>query len=166
MIDSRLALTAAAAAIALAGCGTDDSPVAEHANEGVPPAEVAIANDARAADIRNQSMMPGGSTDGPIPAPLHGRWGLTPRDCEAPPGSAQGLLVVTADDLLFYETRAEPIGNIEASGDSISGEFAFTGEGQSERRFQALQLQGDQLVRTGNGPAGSFTYVRCEPEPR
>ena len=163
MIEFRFALIAAAAAIALGACGTDDSPVAEHANEGAPSPDAALANDARAAEIANQSS---GTIGGPIPAPLHGRWGLTPAACEAPPGSAEGLLVVSAENLLFYESRAVPVGGIETSGNSISGEFAFTGEGQTERRFQSLQLQGDQLVRTGNGPAASFTYVRCEPEPR
>lgn len=111
-------------------------------------------------------MVPAGPIDAPIPAPLHGRWGLTPDDCDKPPGQAEGLMVVTADELLFYESRAEPAGNVEADASSISGEFAFTGEAQTEMRFQSLQLQGDQLLRAGNGPAGSFNYVRCEPKPR
>ena len=165
MIDCRFGLIAAAAAIALAACEADDSAVAEHANEGAPPPEVALANDARAAEIGNQAATSTGSAGGPIPAPLRGRWGLTPSDCEAPPGRAEGLLVVTSDALLFYEARAVPVASIESNADSISGDFAFTGEGQTERRFQSLQIQDNKLVRAGNGPAGSSAYVRCEPEP-
>ena len=45
---------------------------------------------------------------GKIPAALHGRWGLTPGDCTKTRGDAKGLLVVSGDNLQFYEARAKP----------------------------------------------------------
>jgi len=71
-----------------------------------------------------------------IPAALQGRWGLTPGDCTS-----------GAD--------------AQADGDSISGTFDFTGEGQSWSKFEALKLQGRDLVRTETKPAASFTYAKC-----
>lgn len=164
MTTFKTATICAAGALALMACGGND-PVAEQANEGAPAAGRALANEAAAAEIRNSALSVG-PDETPIPAALHGRWGLTPRACEAPPGRAEGLLVVTGEELLLHESRAEPATSVEASAESISGEFIFTGEAQTERRFQSLQLQGDRLVRAGNGPAASFTYVRCSPEPR
>ena len=76
-------------------------------------------------------------------------------------GDAKGLLIISADDLRFYESRAVPASEIEASEDSISGNFAFTGEGQSWTQFQALKAQVNQLVRTETNPAASFTYAKC-----
>lgn len=165
MTDSRLPLIAAAAALALGACGSEDVPVSEHADESVQRPDAATASNTPAA-IGKQTELADSFGRGRIPAPLHGRWGLTPADCEARSGTAEGLLVVTGEDLLFYESRAVPASSIEADGDSIAGDFAFTGEGMTEQRFQSLQLDGDQLVRAGNGPSGSFTYVRCEPESR
>lgn len=155
-------MIALAAALGLAGCG-EESPVAEGAKHGAPAPGVAMANDAAAAEMRNRAATPSGAATAPIPAALHGRWGLTPADCDAPPGQAEGLLVVSAEKLLFHESVATPASSLETSGDSISGEFLFTGEGERERRFQSLQLQDRQLIRSGNGPAASFTYVRCGP---
>ena len=97
-----------------------------------------------------------------IPAALHGRWGLTPGDCTSTRGDAKGLLTIGADELRFYESRAVPAAKLETSADTISGDFAFTGEGQSWARYQALELQKDRLVRTERDPTDSFSYVRCD----
>jgi hypothetical protein len=96
-----------------------------------------------------------------IPAALQGRWGLTPGDCTSALGDAKGLLVVNDSELRFYESRAVPGADAQADGDSISGTFDFTGEGQSWSKFEALKLQGRDLVRTETKPAASFTYAKC-----
>ncbi len=94
---------------------------------------------------------------------FHGRWGLTPGDCTSTRGDAKGLLIVAADKLTFYESRAVPKGNVETSADSFSADFAFTGEGQSWTRYQSLELQkGGKLVRTESGPMASYTYAQCQ----
>jgi hypothetical protein len=97
-----------------------------------------------------------------VPAPLQGRWGLTPGDCTSTRGDTKGLLIIGPADLKFYESRAVPGPDTQTSPDSISGEFAFTGEGQTWTKFQAFERQGDQLVRTESNPMASFTYARCK----
>jgi hypothetical protein len=96
-----------------------------------------------------------------IPAFLHGRWGLTPGDCTSTRGDNKGLLTVSADGLRFYESRAVPAGHVNASPDSFSAEYAFSGEGMEWKKFQTLELQGDKLVRTESNPTTSYTYARC-----
>lgn len=98
---------------------------------------------------------------GAIPMPLRGRWGLSPADCTTTQGDAKGLLIISAGDLKFYESRALPGADAETTANSISGQFDFTGEGQTWKRYEALQLQKDGLVRTETNPAASFTYAKC-----
>jgi hypothetical protein len=101
------------------------------------------------------------AADGAIPAALQGRWGLTPADCTSRRGDAKGLLVVTSGDLRFYESRAVPAPTAEADGDSINGNFSFTGEGQTWTKFETLQRKNNTLVRTDSNPAASYTYAKC-----
>ena len=115
---------------------------------GAPPANAVAAEPVSASAAK-------------IPALLQGRWGLSPNDCTSTRGDAKGLLVVGPDNLKFYESRAVPEPDAQTSRDSISGNFAFTGEGQTWTKFQALELQGQQLVRTESSPMASFTYARC-----
>jgi hypothetical protein len=153
---SRKALSATlAATLALSACGKP-SPVDPNANKvaAVPPLS---ENSPSAVGAPPASA----AEAGPIPAPLRGRWGLTPADCTSTIGDAKGLLVVSANDLKFYESRAVPGDDAAATGDSISGHFNFTGEGQTWKRYEALQLQKDGLVRTETNPAASFTYAKC-----
>ncbi|HYX47537.1 MAG TPA: hypothetical protein VE820_12045 [Sphingomicrobium sp.] len=96
-----------------------------------------------------------------IPAALQGRWGLTPADCTSARGDAKGLLVVSAGDLRFYESRAVPSPTAEADSDSINGNFSFTGEGQTWTKFETLERKKDTLVRTESNPAASYTYAKC-----
>lgn len=96
-----------------------------------------------------------------IPAALQGRWGLTPADCSGDPSAAKGLLVITPDQLRFYESRAVPAADVGADSNSISGNFAFTGEGQSWTRYEALKVSKNQLTRTEIKPTASFTYAKC-----
>jgi hypothetical protein len=151
--------------LAIVACGGRD-PVADGAdntaglpviNEAAPDATGAPPTNS--VQESNANDLPGASAR--IPAALHGRWGLGPNDCMPERGDAKGLLIISADDLRFYESRAVPASDIEAGEDSISGNFAFTGEGQSWTKFQALKAQGNQLVRTETNPAASFTYAKC-----
>ncbi len=96
-----------------------------------------------------------------IPAALHGRWGLTPMDCTSTRGDAKGLLIIGPSEVRFYESRAVPE-NAQSGTDSISGDFSFTGEGQTWTKFEALELKGAELVRTESNPMASFTYARCK----
>jgi hypothetical protein len=155
-------------AVGLAACGKSD-PVADNADNsaGLPAPIEANASDPTGApppDNSAKPAVPGSGTTTPaaaIPAALHGRWGLTPGDCTSTKGDAKGLLIVAADRLTFYESRAVPSGNVQASADSFSADFSFTGEGQTWSRYQTLERKGDKLMRTLSAPMESFTYARC-----
>ena len=162
-----------ASALCLAACGGGD-PVAEDAEnatalpsvdnvaggrDGVPSADGAPPQNTAAAPTSGAA--PGAPAAAAIPAALHGRWGMTPGDCMPTPGGAPGLLIVSKGGMRFYESEAIPVANVETSGDSISADFSFTGEGQSWTKFQALSLDDDRLVRTESSPMASFTYARC-----
>ena len=146
-----------------AGACSGSDPVAEEANNAAasPAQENAIAPEIN-ADLSNASSQAAAPPDSAtIPAFLHGRWGLTPADCTSTRGDAKGLLVVSADQLKFYESVGKPAGELEISPDSASGDFAFTGEGMSWKKYQALEIQDGKLVRTESSPMASFTYARC-----
>jgi hypothetical protein len=96
-----------------------------------------------------------------IPAALRGRWGLSPADCTSTRGDAKGLLVVSPGQLRFYESTAVPGGDVQTDLNSISGHFAFTGEGQSWTKYEALKLDKQVLVRTEANPTASFSYAKC-----
>jgi len=151
-------------ALALSACGKPDA-VAEGANnvEGLPAAN-AVAPSPTGAPPANASASAPAATGTPaagIPAALQGRWGLTPRDCTSTLGDAKGLLIVNPAELRFYESRAIPAPGVQTSPDSISGNFAFTGEGQEWVKYETLEIQQGKLIRTERDPVASFSYVRC-----
>jgi hypothetical protein len=148
---------------ALAACNRPD-PVADNASDvdALPTVNEPAPNPTGAPPAN------AGEADGSVPAPagripaaVQGRWGLTPGDCTSTRGDAKGLLVVEPDRLRFYESRAVPSPGIEVAADSVSGNFAFTGEGQEWTKYLTLERQGDKLVRTQRDPVATFTYVRC-----
>lgn len=153
------------AALALAACG-GDGPVADGANEtgGLPEIESAPPDEMSGAGGSKNAAVPAARSEAvaSIPLALHGRWALAPADCAQRSDAAKGLLVVSGDGLRFYESRARPVANVESAPDFISGDFAFEGEGQSWKRFETLQLRGENLVRTESTPMETYTYVRCE----
>ena len=69
--------------------------------------------------------------------------------------------MVTPDRLIFYESRAFPSTGVESDGDSISGNFDFTGEGQAWSKYESLKRDRDKLTRTETNPAASYTYAKC-----
>jgi hypothetical protein len=147
----------------IVGCSSRD-PVADEANNtaGLPAGNV-DAPSPDGAPPQNATTSAGGTPapSAAIPATLQGRWGLTPGDCTSTLGDAKGLLIVNATELRFYESRAVPARDIQADGGSISGNFDFTGEGQTWSKFESIKLQGRDLVRTETNPTASFTYAKC-----
>jgi hypothetical protein len=86
---------------------------------------------------------------------------MTPADCTSTRGDAKGLLVIDDKALRFYESRAVPVGDIGGTPDSFTGDFTFTGEGQTWTSYETLQIQGRRLVRTTSSPMASYTYAKC-----
>ena len=152
------------AGVMSAGACSGRDPVADEANNAAttPAQEAAVAPEVRNAVPSNEGSEAATPPDSlTIPAFLHGRWGLTPADCTSTRGDAKGLLVVSADQMKFYESVGKPAGALEVSPDSASGDFAFTGEGMTWKKYQVLELQNGKLVRTESSPMASFTYARC-----
>lgn len=145
------------AILSIAACKKSD-PVADEANAIAP---VAVNDSAGPAAGGPPPISANADASAIIPAQLQGRWGLTPADCTSTRGDNKGLLVITGDALKFYESRAVPGISIEKSANSISGEFNFTGEGQSWTKYESIKLQSDGLVRTERSPAASYTYAKC-----
>ena len=148
---------------ALAACGKPD-PVADNATGvNLPVPE----NDSTPKPLGGPPENVAGAATSPadssglIPAALQGRWSLTPGDCTSTKGDAKGLLVVSSNELRFYESRAVPSPGAQADSDSINGNFDFSGEGQNWTKFETLERQKDKLVRTESNPAASYTYAKC-----
>ena len=158
----RLPFISCLAFLAIVACGGND-PVDEKANRTVGLPDIDATAPSAAGEPHKDTVpaksLPAAATA--IPAALQGRWGLTPADCTSSLGDAKGLLVINANELRFYESRAVPIDGTAADADSISGDFAFTGEGQSWTRYEALKVHGQRLTRTEVKPSASFTYAKC-----
>jgi hypothetical protein len=86
---------------------------------------------------------------------------LTPADCTSALGDAKGLLVINANELRFYESRAVPTADVDGDANSINGNFIFTGEGQTWTRYVALKVDKGVLTRTETKPTASFSYAKC-----
>ena len=159
----RLPFASLALIAAVSACGSHD-PVADNANGSALPAPAKDAAPSPAGAPPANETAPASSapaTAATIPAALQGRWGLTPADCTSPLGDAKGLLVINGSELRFYESRAVPSPAVESDADSITGNFHFTGEGQSWTKFETLRRQKNKLVRTDSNPTASFTYAKC-----
>ena len=159
----RVPLITSALVLALFACGKPD-PVDDKAagvaaklptvNAPAPSA----TGEPRAPTAPAQSLPAPAAT---IPVALQGRWGLSPADCLPGSSDAKGLLVISPTELRFYESRAVPAPGAQADNDSVSGNFAFTGEGQSWTKYESLKLDKQVLVRTETKPTASFSYAKC-----
>ena len=159
----RLPYLSIALVAALAACGKPD-PVANGANAVTAlPATANEASPTPAGPPAETAPAASGdhSSATPIPRALQGRWGLTPGDCTSALGDAKGLLVINGSELRFYESRAVPSPGVTADRDSITGNFAFTGEGQSWTKFETFELRNNSLIRTESNPAASYSYAKC-----
>lgn len=150
--------------VVLAAC-QNQAPVANNASEEQRQAEAPVkdvdvipADEAAAAAVGEGDGAPP-PEQATIPAALHGRWGMTPADCDPARADNKGLMTVTADTLAFYESRARLQAVTSAEPNQLAGRFAFTGEGQNWTADITLTRQGDTLVREEAGPR--FTYKRC-----
>ena len=154
---------------ALVACSGQD-PVADNASNSaapevdvLPPDESVATptNELENGDDEDLNVSDAAGAADAIPAAFHGRWGLTPADCVARRSDTKGLMVVSADSMHFYEAQAKPAGELRLTPKSVSGSFAFTGEGQEWKKHEVLELDDHKLVRTESDPMTSYTYARC-----
>lgn len=169
----RLPRIILALAFAASGCSAPDDTGRNAGNEQAPVVET-LPSDEGNADLpaaagnpaAERSATGADAADGRIPPPIRGRWGLVEADCVSTHGDAKGLLEISADALLFYESRGKLITLREREPTRVVGDFAFSGEGMSWRRRILLEVQddGQTLIRRdygGDDVAGQFHYTRC-----
>ena len=159
----RLPFVSLALVLILAGCDKR-APVdnqADKAAASLPEINSTAPTSIGEPHVNTQTAGPLPAAAITIPAALQGRWGLSPGDCTSRRGDAKGLLVVTPTELRFYESRAVPSENVETDPNSIAGNFAFTGEGQSWSKYESLKIEKQVLVRTETKPMASFSYAKC-----
>ena len=158
----RVPFISCVAFLAIVACSRND-PVDETANNtaGLPNINVQAPSAAGEphADTKPATSAP--AAQAALPAAMQGRWGLTPADCEPGRPDAKGLMIISASDLKFYESRAVPGGDVQTSPQIVSGNFHFTGEGQTWTRYEAIKVDGQKLIRTESNPTASFTYAKC-----
>jgi hypothetical protein len=160
---ARLTAAGLAIVLTLAGCAKPD-PVdgkAARAAAKLPDVNAPAPTTIGEPHVATSPAHPLPAPAATIPAALQGRWGLSPADCTSTRGDAKGLLVVSPGELRFYESAAVPDRGVETDLNSISGRFAFTGEGQSWTKYEALKLDKQVLVRTEANPTASFSYAKC-----
>lgn len=159
----RVPFLSCLAVLAVAACSSRADPVDDRANNsiGLPDINAAAPSASGEPHVDTTPAQPLPAPTAKIPAALQGRWGLTPADCTSNRGDAKGLLEVSDGGLKFYESRAVPSDGAHGDADSISGDFAFTGEGQSWTKYQALKVTGAVLTRTETNPSASFSYAKC-----
>jgi hypothetical protein len=142
----------------LAGCRV---PIPEQKNE-------AQYDDGSNFNVINAvDASPDGSDAGAVvfdrrmPATFQGRWGLVPADCTSTRGDAKGLMVVEADRLSFYESRAGVTKLDAVSSTELRATLSFSGEGQEWTEETPLVLEdgGNAMTRFAGGQ--TLRYTRC-----
>lgn len=158
----RLPFISCFALLAIAACSTRSPVDAEaKANAPLPVANAAAPTAIGEPHGKTVPAKPSPTPAATIPTALQGRWALAPSDCSSANSAARGLMVVTADDLHFYESRAVPASDVGVDASSIGGNFAFTGEGRSWTKYEALKFANHRLTRTEINPTASFSYAKC-----
>lgn len=102
-----------------------------------------------------------------IPATLRGRWGLVPRDCTDNMGAEKGLVTIGATEMKFYESVAKLTSVTASTPTSISGTFAYDGEGmQWTRKVNFASTDGGKTLTFeefgDDAPAGPRIYTKCQ----
>lgn len=171
-MKATLPLIALATALSLSACSKKaDEP--EATATGTPAATEAVTETEATAEPTASASEPAPSPTptatavaGEIPAAILGRWGMVPKDCTSTLGDAKGLIVVSPKQIKFYEAVAK-LGTVKKVTDqSISGAFAFSGEGQAWKLDVTLDVKdgGKTLIRHDYGPdalLGPQKYTRC-----
>ena len=150
--------------LAVTSCGGNGPVDKKAANTaGLPDVNVAAPSATGEPHVPTvpAAAAPASATSVTIPVAFRGRWGMTPADCMPGRSDAKGLLIINAGELRFYESRAVPAADVDTDADSITGTFAFTGEGQSWTQFEALKVDKGLLTRTETKPTASFSYAKC-----
>jgi hypothetical protein len=156
---------------ALVACSGREPVAAEANNTAAAPSDVDVlppdesaatpTNDLENGDDEDVNVDDAAAGNGAIPTAFRGRWAMTPADCTRPVVGGEGGLLITGNELRFYQSVARPV-DVRATGNSIAGRFTFRGEGSRWTRHEVIEIRDHKLVRTESGPMASYTYARCE----
>ncbi len=134
---------------------------------------IAIDNGVNAAEAANaeiETLPPDDSNEAAaattpvIPAELRGRWGMVAADCTSTRGDAKGLITISEKTVKFYEALATLKEVRPATARGFSGQYDFSGEGQTWQRPMNFSRVGNTLKRADD--EGNYSYTRCvEPSP-
>ncbi len=104
-------------------------------------------------------ILPEDAAKATIPAQYQGRWGMVAADCTSTRGDNKGLITVAGKSVKFYESLATLKSQRPAIATSFSGQYDFTGEGQTWQRVMTFTRNGNTLKRADD--EGNYTYTRC-----
>lgn len=168
-------LTLVALAACSPGAQDDAAPDADNALIVNDASAIPVAPDnATPADVGNgagaaQPASQGKGIGTVIPPALRGRWGMSGKDCTSLHGDAKGLLEISGETVLFFESRGTLKRIREQEPTRIRADFAFEGEGASWENSMTLTVQddGQTLIRqdhqTDDGAPALYHYSRCSP---
>lgn len=150
--------------LALAACSAPPGPGNETSAEVAPSGDVGIV--APPAPRATPSPAPAATATAAattFPAAFRGRWGMTVNDCDPRRDDNKGLMVVSADGITFYESRATVTGLTQSGPTRLMADLAFSGEGQTWSSRTVLELAdgGRALTRSEETPAASYSYRKC-----
>ena len=166
----RTALLTLACALLPAGCSeqqqqntanTQQPQAQQPAPTSGPVLPITDNAAAEAAEPSNAAAPDEADDKTKIPAALQGRWGLTRADCAAKDGTRMGLVVLTADEVRFYESTAKPSRILERTDSRIRGEFDFVGEGGTWTNHMIWSAGGNKLTRVDSEEDSRQVYTRC-----
>ncbi len=148
--------------LALAGCSRSSKDQPEPSPTANAPVEDIASDMPSPEPSSTQAAVPQDA----IPPALLGRWGLVKADCTSQAGDAKGLLTVSSTRLQFYESVADLTHVTIAKADAFTGDFNFSGEGQSWKLQVALHTPdgGLTMIRKDTGPDAmpqALTYSKC-----
>lgn len=97
-----------------------------------------------------------------IPSAFRGRWGINAADCDRTRSDAKGAITIGEKTIRFYEATAT-LGKITLNApENFTGNFAFSGEGQTWNKSVNLKLTGSSNILERTDDEGSYTYARCK----
>ncbi|MCY7338867.1 MAG: hypothetical protein LH465_02775 [Sphingomonas bacterium] len=94
-----------------------------------------------------------------IPAQYRDRWGMVAADCTSTRGDTKGLMTIGDTSIRFYESTATLKAQRPSIATSFSGQFDFTGEGQTWTKVMTFTRTGNNLKRADGD--GNYSYQRC-----
>jgi hypothetical protein len=165
-MTARRSIAALALVVAVAGCHGGDSAKPTHQdNEAAAAIDNAVAANSTDASLKGLPV-PQPSAHAlayEIPVSFVGRWGMAPGDCDPDNMANKGLLTISPDKLVFYESKGIVNKIAKHSPYDITLELDMTGEGQSwtSTTHLVLDAASTQLVRSEATSPATYRYQRC-----